>query len=394
VENVGATGGFYLKTIKLLATYPGMSKRAEMFYSLPQLKSFGVDTMVIACRSEGLHGTGYLPYFSEYASMRVYRPYRNMMEMFLAPWLHYAKVQTLVREFDPDIILSSQQMTLNLAEKLAKEFQAPLVLWIETSAHEFATGKAAKGRIPFKVLLSLARMPATETAWWKWIIRKCSAIITCNPTDKPYLKCLSQYGKPIHYIPWPIGLDPGFANKLSSLPKKKWGIYAGSLLSSKNIREFEETIPKILKETPTEKFIFIGHGEEHKVIARLRRLFGSKIYYVPDMPKEEVANLIASSWYAYTPARKFGSWQFIGDCWGLGTPLVTTYNSGYIEHGYNGLFTSPKEIVTTVNTLFCDHKLYSRLRKGGFATADERHPKRIAEKLFGVIEGRARGGIK
>lgn len=78
-----------------------MNKRAEMFYSLPQLKGFGVDTMVIASRSAGLHGTGYLPYFSDYASLKVYRPYRNLMEMFLAPWLHYAKVHTLVREFDP-----------------------------------------------------------------------------------------------------------------------------------------------------------------------------------------------------------------------------------------------------------------------------------------------------
>ena len=364
-----------------------MNKRAEMFYCLPQLKGLGIDTMVIASRSAGLHGTGYLPYFSDYASLKVYRPYRNLTEMFLAPWLHYAKVHALVREFDPDIILSSQQMTLNLAEKIAKESEAPLILWIETPAHEFATGKAARyNAIPFQVLSSLARTPPTETAWWKWIIRKCNAIITCNPTDKPYLKCLSQYGKPIYYIPWPIGLDPGFANKLRSLPKKKWGIYAGSLLSSKNIREFEETIPQILKDTPTEKFIFIGHGKEQKVIARLRRLFGSKIYYVPDMPKEEVANFIASSWYAYTPARKSGSWQFIGDCWGLGTPLITTYNSGYIERGYNGLFTSPKEIVTTVNTLFYNRKLYYKLRKGGFATADERHPKGIAEKLFGVIE--------
>jgi hypothetical protein len=90
-------------------------------------------------------------------------------------------------------------MTLNLAEKLAKEFEAPLILWIETSAHELATGKVAiRRRIPFKVLLSLTRLPPTETALWKWIIRKCSAIITCNSKDRPYLKCLSQYGKPMH----------------------------------------------------------------------------------------------------------------------------------------------------------------------------------------------------
>jgi glycosyltransferase involved in cell wall biosynthesis len=177
------------------------------------------------------------------------------------------------------------------------------------------------------------------------------------------------------------------AVQLRTLNKKKYGIYAGSLLRAKNIVEFSETIPRILNNTPTERFLFIGHGSEEKVIARLRQQFGNRILYASDLPKEEVAKLIASAWYAYTPARKYGSWQFIGDCWALGTPLVATYDSGYVQHQRNGLVVSPDEIVSAISHLFHEKESYLELVKGGFSTADDRHPKRIAKKLFSILEG-------
>lgn len=374
-------------TIKLLAIYPGMSDRSEMLYSLRALEEFGVETVVIAGRSAGRHGTGYNPHYENYASLKVFRLYRDRTEMFLAPWLHCNEALSLGRDFNPDIILASQQMTTRLAVNLANEFKVPIVLWIETSAYEFATGKPdvrRKRRIPYQLLLGLAGMPPTQIGWWNWIIRRCNAIITCNPRDKPYLRYLRGYGRTIHYIPWPFGLDMDSVNKLRASAKEKWGIYAGSLLREKNIREFEKTIPRIFKETPTEKFIFIGHGPEEGIIMQLRQRFGNRILYARDMPKKEVVNLIASSWYACTPTGKYGSWQFMDDCWALGTPIIKT-DTGYIKHGHNGLVVPATEIVTTVNRLFYDPKLYNKLVDGGFAEANERQPKRIAMKLFSVI---------
>jgi glycosyltransferase involved in cell wall biosynthesis len=177
-----------------------------------------------------------------------------------------------------------------------------------------------------------------------------------------------------------------YAAQIRTLHKRRYGIFAGSLLRAKNVREFSKTIPQILNNTPTEKFLFIGQGSGEKVIARLRRQFGKRILYTPDLPKEHVAKLIATAQYAYTPAKKYGSWQFIGDCWALGTPVITTHESGYIQHEHNGLVVPTEKIVLAINNLFYQKELYLKLMKGGFSTADERHPEKIAKKLLSVLE--------
>jgi len=373
--------------IRLLAVYPGMDRKAEMLYSLQALKQFEVETIVIAGRSEGLHGTGYRPRYEDYDSLKVFRLYRDLTEMFVCTRLHQSEALAIAQRFDPDIVLASQEMTTRLAVNLATELGVPLALWVESSLHDLATGRLkVERRVPDCLLLSIAGMPPTMLAWWNWIFRHCAAIITCNPSDKPYLDYLRRSGKIIEYIPWPIGLDMESIDQLRTLTKKRYGIYAGSFLKMKNIREFSETIPQILNYTPTEKFMFIGHGEEEKVIMGLRQQFGDRILHVRDLPKKKVVELIASAWYAYTPAKRYGSWQFIGDCWALGTPIITTYESGYTDNGYNGVTVPPSEIVPAINRFFSDQEFYRRLVRGGFATANSRHPKRIASRLFSVIE--------
>jgi glycosyltransferase involved in cell wall biosynthesis len=365
-----------------------MDRKAEMLYSLQELSQFGVETTVISARSMGLHGKGHGLAYERYDSLEVFRLYRDLNEMFVCTRLHYDEAFGLARKYDPDIILTSQEMTTRLSVSLAKRLNVPIVLWVENSLCDFARGKLGTGgRIPFGLLLALAQMPPTIMAWWNWISDRCDAFVTCNPNDEPFLGFLRFcLGKTVDYIPWPIGLDMKLAVQLRTRNKKKYGIYAGSLMRTKNIKEFSKTIPQILNNTPTEQFLFIGHGAEQNVITRLRRQFGNRILYIPDLPKEEVIKLIASAWYAYTPAKKVGSWQFIGDCWALGTPLLTTYESGYVQHQYNGLVVSPGEIVPAVNNLFQDKESYLKLLKGGFSTADDRHPKRIATKLFSTLK--------
>lgn len=372
---------------RLFAVYPGMDSRSEMLYSLQTLKQFGVETLVVAGRSLGLHGVGYSPSFESYDSLRVYRLYRDLTEMFLTPGTHYNDVLSLARQVKPDAILASQEMTTRLAVKLAKALRVPLVLWMETPLNDLARGRIkVEQRIPFSLYLTLAGMPPTILGWWNWILNHCDAIVTCNPADKPFLDHLRSSGKMIEYMPWPIGLNMENIDKFRTLPKEKYGIYAGSLLKGKNIREFGETIPQILDSTPTEKFMFIGHGEEEHVVQQLCHQYGSRVSYIRDLPKDKVVELIASAWFAYTPVRKYGSWQFIGDCWGLGTPLITTSESGYVEQEHDGLVVPASQIAHAVNRLFQDSELYSRIVQGGFATANDRSPKSIASRLYSIFE--------
>ena len=217
--------------------------------------------------------------------------------------------------------------------------------------------------------------------------RHCESVITCNPSDKPYLSYLqSHYGKTINYIPWPIGLDMEASSQLRTQCKSDYGIYAGSLLKLKNIEEFSLTIPKILNETSTKRFMFIGHGSEERIIEGLRQKFGNRILYVRDLPKTEVAKLIAKAKYAYTPAKKIGSWQFIGDCWALGTPIIATFVGDYISNNDNGFVIDPSQIVSAVNRLFNEPDFYQKLVAGGLSIANDRHPKNIASRLFSVLE--------
>jgi glycosyltransferase involved in cell wall biosynthesis len=364
-----------------------MDRRSEMLYSLQALKQFGVETVVVAGRSLGLHGTGYSAPFEDYDSLKVYRLYRDLTEMFVTPRIHYGNVLALARQFSPDVILASQEMTTRLAAKLARALGIPLVLWVETPVSDLARGRIrVEQRIPFSLYLTVAGMPPTILGWWNWIVRHCDAIVTCNPSDRPYLDSLRASGKVIEYLPWPIGLDLDNVGQLRALPKERYGIYAGSLLQAKNIREFGETVPKILGSTSTEKFMFVGHGEEEHVILQLRQRFGNRVFYARDLPKEKVVELIARAWFAYTPVRRYGSWQFIGDCWGLGTPLIATFDSGYVEPGHDCVVVAPEKVPEAVDQLFHDPGLRQRIVQGGFATANERSPKRIASKLLSILE--------
>jgi hypothetical protein len=374
--------------IKLLAIYPGMDQRSEMLYSLKELSKLGVQTVVIAASSMGLHGTGSSLGYEDYKYLKVFRPYRNLHEMFMLNRLHYDEVFEVAKNFAPDIILASQENTMPLAVKLASFLKVPIVLWVESSVLDLARGRIGyKPRLPINIQLAVAGISPTVLAWWNWLYRRCQWIITCNPSDKPYLNYLrTNFEKNVSYIPWPIGLDMDEANRLQTSSKDEYGIYAGSLLKMKNIEEFSFTIPRILNETSTKRFIFIGHGSEEKIIEGLRQRFGNRIFYARDLPKTEVAKLIAKAKYAYTPAKKVGSWQFIGDCWALATPIISTFEGDYITNNENGLITDSNQIGSAVNRLFNDTSFYHKLVTGGLSTANDRHPKNIALKLFSVLK--------
>ena len=140
--------------------------------------------------------------------------------------------------------------------------------------------------------------------------------------------------------------------------------------------------PLILNNTPTKEFYIIGPERDVNVVELLKKQFSQKIYYKNFVPRNEALKLIATSFFAYTPAVS-GGWGFIGDCWGVGTPLVLTHHTEYdLKNGENALIAPVSEIHHGVVKLFSDQNLYSKL----VSNSKKKHKSYTAEAIANKYE--------
>jgi glycosyltransferase involved in cell wall biosynthesis len=234
-----------------------------------------------------------------------------------------------------------------------------------------------------KTVMWLLGIP-TGPYFWDWLCKHASSIITCHPRDIPNITKLKRFGKPIYYVPWPTYIPPKIN---SNIERKKYrGVYVGSLNPFKNTQEFEHTLPKILRETPTKEFIVVGPGAHSKIIKNLQKQTNGAIKYIPELSRTEALELIASSYYAYTPVKR-GGWGFIADCWNMGTPLIMTHKEdNYALPGNNALSSiDEKGLTQSINQLYYDSKLRNRLQENSRKAVEEKQTNKVRNDLYSVF---------
>jgi glycosyltransferase involved in cell wall biosynthesis len=365
--------------MNVISIYPGLVKeKNDNAFSLLRLQERGVKLSMIAGKSMGLKGKGQLSTHENMDGISIHRLYKDLWEMLISPKKHFYEILELTKD-KPDLIFCCQEFNMRLALMLQKHYDVPIVLQVEDAGRIY-WGNAYSFK--FNSLLRVIGIPSGRK-FWPWLCNKASDIITCHPRDQQITNELSQFGTEVHYVPWPTSIPADF----KSLPgkNKNRGVYVGSLYPFKNTQEFEWSVPRILKETPTKEFIIVGPGSHAKLVKNLEKSTNGLVRYIPELPRTEALQLISSSYYAYTPVKK-GGWGFIGDCWTMGTPLAMSYNDCYVADSENALVANEShDLIENINRFYNDLELYKKLTKQGYLESEARSSKMVGDALYNVF---------
>jgi glycosyltransferase involved in cell wall biosynthesis len=369
----------------VLCLYPGMNpEQNEYAPVLLGLHKKNVKLAVIASRSMGLKGKGYSPpcEFME-GVVPIYRPFRDSLDMLYFPQRKLCEIQKVVNIIKPDLVFCSQELNMPLALLIKRHLNVPIVTLVEDAGRIFSGESGKNMGMPSQFGLFLHRIGLGHE-FWLWLCKNSSALITCHPKDRIILNKLSQFNKPVYYIPWPT-----YVPKDLDLPSSKnhdRGVYIGSLYPFKNTQEFKNTLPRILSETCTKEFIVVGPGPHSKFVRTLQDKTRGAIRYIDHLSRKDALLLIAGSYYAYTPVLR-GGWGFIGDCWSMKCPIVMTHNDSYVENNVNALVAKNEhDLAGNINLLYKDDKLYVKLQENGCFESEKRSPESVSDKLHAVFQ--------
>lgn len=367
--------------MKVLLITPGINKLLnDNVYCYLYMSKQDINICAISNQTSLTKGGCKLKRYENIDGIQVHRIFKNFKMQKSFSLKQYQEVKDVVTSFKPDVILCSQQKNIHLASKIKKEFCIPIVLLVEFAydrLHPFRLirkGKFIKNRYIGSIIAYY---------YWKSLCKKAKSVITCNPNDYYRLLSLRKFNKNVFYVPWPSYPTyklPGTVNKYER------GIFIGALTAHKNIKEFEETIPKIFSNTNIKKFYIIGGGKYINVVKKLKNRYNRQIIHISNVERSEALKLISSSYFAYAPA-KFGSWGFIEDCWAMKTPLIVTTNHYCFQNEKDSLVCKKGMIDQAVNLLCENKKIYQTIQKGGYERFyNDHHAHRVGAKYISILK--------
>ena len=365
--------------MNVLSIYSGMAKdKHENAFMLLRAKEKGANITLITGKSLELKGKGKMVPYENMDGIPIHRLYENIWDMIVFPSRNIKKIIEITKDQKPDLIFCGQELDIKLALILQRHFKVPIVILVEDAMRVYS-GEAYTQKL--NALLQITGIPSGKK-FWPWLCRRVEMVITCHPQPQDVFNRLSKFGAPIKYLPWPTSVPSNL--KRVDLKSKRRGVFVGSLYPHKNTEEFALTLPRIVKETSTKEFFVVGSGPHSKIVRALSKTCNS-IKYIPQLPRNEALNLIASSYYAHTPVRH-GGWGFIGDCWSMGTPLVMTHNDGYVVDKLNALVANDvDELIAKINLLYVKPEIYNELIQKGQAESENRKAEKLGDVLYDLF---------
>lgn len=313
-------------------------------------------------------------------SIVIHRIFNSMREQqsFLRRLPYKKRLKNLVSEFRPDVIFCEEISNLSFALDIKNELGIPIVLRTEF-AFDANDPYRNMGR-----LLRLFKNPLTGDRLaslvggliWRWAYNNVDAVISCYYKDAP--KQPEVYNTPFYYVPWPT-YHPNIEGEVKII--KDRAVFIGAFVPHKNLNEFLDTIPELLKKTPLKEFCFVGTGQDISIIEQLKANYPDSIRHYHSLNREECLKLIRDSFFSYSPAT-WGGWGFIGDSWAMGTPVVVTHNHYGFCDNIDSIVTVPEEIANRVNTLYENESEFEKVGAGGHKRYLENHTANAVGERF------------
>jgi glycosyltransferase involved in cell wall biosynthesis len=367
--------------MKILLITPGINKDFnDNIFSYSYISNKGNQICAISNQKSTTKGYSISKTNENIHGIEVHRIYRDFNEQVFFPIKKFEVVKKIVDDFKPEIIMCSQQKNLYLGKKIKKDYGIPLVLLVEFGYNQ---------NFPFRLIgkerfIKNRRIGAIiAKIYWKWICKHADGIITCNPNDASNFRELKKFNKNIFYIPWPSFPNYKVPEKFR---KENRGIFIGALDPHKNISEFNETLPKIFKQSKIDQFLVVGQGKDIFIIKELQRKYPNRLLHIPNVARKEALEIIAKSYFAYVPA-KYGAWGFIGDCWAMKTPIITTTNHYNFINRKDSIVCQKENIGFVIDSLQKDIHGYTKLQNYGYKRFHNfHHAFKIGEKYIEIFK--------
>jgi glycosyltransferase involved in cell wall biosynthesis len=369
--------------MRILCLAPVMAKSfCDDYYMYKQIRDKGAEITFITGQSAGDRLGGMkLPLYENKDGFPIYRLYKDSREMLIFPRRRLKEILQIANGLKPDLILCHLHSNMPIALKLRKYLGGiPIVLHVE-SARAIRQRKFVAGW-KMSIAYRLHEMPLNGFSLWAWLCEKADVIITSDPKEERKLSSSECKGKPVYYVPWPASVPNGC--EVSSTRYKQRAIYAGNLIPFKNTQVFQWLLPLILQKTPTKEFIIVGTGSHKTIVLSLKQQFGDAIKYIPRLTRWQIIKLISSSYYAFTPVKE-GGLGFIGDCWGVGTPLLMLHSVFESKSLDMCVAESSEDLINKINRLYEDPEFYRQLRDTGCKAYEKRSYEAVGDELFGIL---------
>jgi glycosyltransferase involved in cell wall biosynthesis len=360
--------------MNILLITPGINKRFNDNYHAYSYIADNNNNVLAISNKESTAKGGALhedPEVEVDGSLVIHRIFNSMREQqsFFRRLPYKKKVKNLISEFRPDVIFCEEISNLKFALDIKNELGIPIVLRTEFAfdAHDPYRNMGRLLKL-FKNPLTGDRLASLVGGLiWRWAYNNVDAVISCYYEDAP--KQPEVYNTPFYYVPWPT-YHPNI--KGESKMVKDRAVFIGAFVPHKNLNEFLDTIPKLLKKTPLKEFCFVGTGQDIAIIEQLKVSYPESIQHYHSLSREECLKLIRDSFFSYSPAT-WGGWGFIGDSWAMGTPVVVTHNHYGFCDNIDSVVTVPEEIVNRVNLLYENEPYFERVGAGGHKRYLENH---------------------
>lgn len=352
--------------MNILLITPGINKKFNDNYHAYKQIADNNNSVFAISNKENINKGGRLEIDPEKevdGSLYVHRVFNSMREQqsFLRRLPFKKEIETLVSQFQPDVIFCEEISNMKFALELKRKFRVPIVLRTEF-AYDASYPYRSMGR-----LLKFFKNPLTRNFFpillggliWRWAYANADAVISCYFEDAKKQPEINN--TPFYYIPWPT-YYPDIDEAVTR--KRGRAVFIGAFDPHKNLNELLSTIPKLLRESPLEEFCVVGTGQYFDVIEKLKTDYPNSIQHFESLSREDCLKLIRGSFFSYSPATR-GGWGFIGDCWAMGTPVVVTHNHYEFRDNVDSVVTSPQEIVNRVNSLYENSLEYAEVRAGG-----------------------------
>ncbi len=360
--------------MNILLITPGINKKFnDNYHAYSYIANNNNNVLAISNKESAAKG-GALhkdPEVEVNGSLVIHRIFNSMREQqsFLHRLPYKKKVKNLVSEFRPDVIFCEEISNLKFALEIKHELGIPIVLRTEFAFDANAPYRSM-GRLLkfFKNPLTGDRLASLVGGLiWRWAYASVDTVISCYYEDAP--KQPEVFNTPFYYVPWPT-YHPNIEGEAKIV--KNRAVFIGAFVPHKNLNEFLDTIPELLKKTPLKEFCFVGTGQDLAVIEKLKASYPESIQHYQSLSREECLKLIRDSFFSYSPAT-WGGWGFIGDSWAMGTPVVVTHNHYGFCDDIDSVVTVPQEIVNRVNSLYENESEFEKVGAGGHKRYLENH---------------------
>jgi len=371
--------------VKILFTAPFWSPLVNSISQGPiYLAGLGHNVLIITAQeANSLKGKVKAPASEIVGGAEFFRPYRTQQELTWRYKACWPEIRNKIESFDPDIVVGFGDLFFRLPLKVSRQFNLPLIMFFEyLRLDKFSFPIRGRGRIR-KYFPGFFQFVAKR--FRRYLVSQCSAVMFSYYGDCGLIPEIERFCPIVRYVPWCVETGVNYGNEKRN---RNIGIYIGSLEAFKNAAELVAAIPLILEQSNTEQFIVIGPGEFAARIKELVYKYHTQLKYIESVPRKEAMRLLRSAGYGYTPVTDCGL-GFIGDCWGTGTPLITTHDlQGFINKDNDALVAdNVHDLPKTINSLIESDDLFERMQRGG----RERYlfnftARAVGEKYLNVFE--------